>query len=122
MKTITVKRSNQFFVVSAQIRVLVDGNDVGEIKNGETKKIECENDTPVLRFESTGRNLQLNLKLKENNNIEVYWNRNFGFIGYKDPNSIVESKKREINWKNYLLIIAVFAVVMYFVTKYLIAS
>lgn len=119
MKTINVKRSNQFFVVNSQIRVLLDGDDVGDIKNGEIKKIQCENQNPVLRFESTGKNLELRLNLKETNNLEIYWNRNLGNIGFKDPNRIVESKKREVNWKNYLLILAVFSVALFFIIKFL---
>ena len=120
MKTINVKRSNQFFVVKSQIRILLDGDDIGDIQNGETKKIQSESDNPVLRFESNGKNLELHLNLKETNNIEIYWNRNLGNIGFKDPNHIVESKKREINWKNYLLILAVFSVVLFFIMKFLI--
>jgi len=106
MKILTVKRTNQnflFFMIDSKIRIFVDKEDYGTILNGELKEIKCDNNHPVIRFDSAIKKLELHLSLKEDNQIEIFWKKSWGNIGFKDQNQIVTSIKKEIRWRNYLL-------------------
>jgi hypothetical protein len=108
MNVLKVKRSQQVFLAVGKIRLFLDGEDLGELSQGEVKKIETEKNAVVLRFENSMKNLEMKVNLKENCSIEMFWDRFWGNIGYKDPDKIVTSRKREINWKNYIMLLVIF--------------
>lgn len=116
MNKIRIKRTNQFYVVNSQIRININGNDYGAISNGELKIIEIEQDEVVIKFESSTKNLELALRLNVENDIEIYWSRAWGNIGFKDPGKIVLRKQRKINWKNYLLALFLFIAILFIIS------
>jgi len=122
MYKLIIKREKQFFIVQSKINILINGDDNGEIKNGETRTIEVSEQDIKVKFEHFVKSTELNLKLTKDENITVRWNKTWGNIQVKVDKEVVLEEKKETSAKNYFLYVAggiLFVIFIYYANAYL---
>lgn len=117
MYKLNIKREKQSLNGgNLKINVLINEEDLGVIKSGETKTFEVNQSNIDLEFKQLIRSTKLKLKLTKDEDIAIKWNKKWGYIEVDANKEIIIEEKRKISAKNIFLYIlfAIFWIIIYY--------